>query len=356
MFKTLLRALLLGLLVGATNFAAAASVALSKDHPDVYYVKEGDTLWDIATSFLQNPWEWPAIWQKNEQVTNPHLIYPGDELRLVFVGGEPYIDVTRGEQGQQADQGYETVRLSPQAKEQPLSGAIPTVALDSIQTFLLQGLVVDDEQIEDAPYLLGGVDSRENWGRGDTIYVRDPVNQWKEINHSYSIYRVGDRYIDPDSKEILGNEAIEVGQLKLIKRDGDIATMLVETSRQNLQQGDRIFSAERHQRQATYFPKAPSEKIDGQIIRLFGAVQSVARNDVVAINRGTREGLQESDILQIMQPGEVVHDKNMKQFVRLPSSKAGTLLLFRVFDKVSYGLIVESFLPVNMADKVINPE
>lgn len=356
MFKTLLRALLLGLFIGSANLAAAASVALSKDHPSVYYVKEGDTLWDIAASFLQNPWEWPAIWQKNEQVTNPHLIYPGDELRLVYVDGEPRIDVKRGDQGQQADKGYETVKLSPQAKEQPLSGAIPTVSLSSIQSFLLQGLVVSDEQIKDAPYLLGGVDGRENWGRGDTIYVRDPVNQWKEVDHSYAIYRVGERYVDPETKEILGNEAIEVGRLKLVKREGDIATMLVETSRQNLQQGDRIFSSERHQRQATYFPKAPTEKVDGQIIRLFGAIQSVARNDVVAVNRGTREGLQEGDILRVLQPGEVIHDTNMKQFVQLPSNEAGTLLMFRVFDKVSYGLVVESQLPVNVADKVVNPE
>lgn len=355
MIKSLLRALLLGLLLG-TSMVASADVVLKSDHPSTYYVKEGDTLWTIASKFLQEPWQWPQIWQNNQQIPNPHLIYPGDVLRLNYVDGQPQVTVERGEQGQQAASGYPTVKLSPKATVQPIGAAIPAVSLDAIQSFLLDAQVTTPEQIEQAPYLLGGEDSREIWGAGDTVYVRDPVNKWNKVSATYGVYQVGERFVDPDTKEILGYEALQVGHVKLLSKEGDIATMQVMDSRQGLQAGDRILPTVRHEQMATYFPDLPEKPIDGRIIRMFGAVTSTARNNVVVINRGAREGLKEGNLLEIDKTGEVVKDKQMKQYVQLPSQKAGTLLLFRVYDKVSYGLIMQSLLPISMDDRVRTPK
>lgn len=357
MIKSLLRMLLLGSLLGTTLTALADAPNLRSDQPGTYYVKEGDTLWDIASKFLQEPWQWPQIWQKNTQVSNPHLIYPGDVLRLNYVNGQPQISVERGEQGQQADSGYPTVKLSPKAQEHSIAAAIPTVSLDAIQSFLMEGQVTNANQMKQSPYLLGGVDSREMWGRGDTIYVRDPVNKWKETASSeYGVYRTGERYVDPETKEVLGYEAVLVGHVRMVTKKGDIATMKVVDSRQDLQVGDRILPGVAHEQIATYFPDAPDGDINGRIIRMFGAVNSVARNDVVVVNKGQREGLREGNLLEIIQPGEMIKDTQMKQFVRLPAQKAGTLLLFRVFDKVSYGLIMQSTQPITMNDRVKNPK
>lgn len=355
MIKSLLRALFLGLLLSA-SMVASASVTLKGDHPSTYYVKEGDTLWTIASKFLQQPWQWPQIWQHNQQIPNPHLIYPGDVLRLNYVAGEPQITVERGEVGKQAASGYPTVKLSPKAQVQPISAAIPSVSLDAIQSFLLDGQVTNPEQIKQSPYLLGGEDSREIWGVGDTVYVRDPINKWKKVNATYGVFQVGERYVDPETKEILGYEALLIGHVKLLSKKGDIATMQIIDSRQGLQAGDRILPSVRHEQIATYFPELPDKAIEGRIIRMFGAVDSTARNNVVVINKGAREGLKEGNLLQIDKTGEVVKDKQMKQYVQLPSQKAGTMLLFRVFDKVSYGLIMQSLLPISITDTVTTPK
>jgi hypothetical protein len=362
MIKSLLRILFLGLLLlGVSTSTFAAGVTLAKNHPDVYYVKDGDTLWGIASKFLQDPWQWPAIWQENQQIPNPHLIYPGDKLRLTYVNGQPRITLERGAQGQQAEamknSNYPIVKLSPEMKSQPLAAAIPSVSLDSVQTYLMNGQVVDSDEIQGAPYLLASQAGTEIWGEGDVVYVRDPKHQWKNDSSSnYGVYRVGERYVDPETKEVLGYEALLIGHLQLLKVEGDVATMKVTDSRQGLRAGDRIFGTVRHEQLATFFPKAPDENIKGRIIRLFGAVRSVARNDVVVINKGAREGLKEGNLLELEKPGDVVEDEQMNQYVKLPNQRVGTLLLFHVFDRVSYGLIMKSLQPISMDDLAVTPE
>ncbi len=355
MIKSLLRVLMLSLLMG-TPFAAMASVNLKTSHPDTYYVKQGDTLWDIAGKFLQEPWQWPEIWQINQDIPNPHLIYPGDVLHLTYVNGEPRITVERGEQGKAANNGYPTVKLSPSAEAQPLNSAIPTVPLAAIQSFLKKGQVVTEKQLKTAPYLLGGQDGRTTYAEGDIVYVRDPINHWKNSARSFGIYRTGVRYIDPETREVLGYEALLVGHLKMIRKKDGVATMKVINSKRGLHKGDIILPTVRHKRLARYFPETPDQDVHAQIIRLFGAVYSVGRNSVVVINKGKREGLEEGDLLAIRRDGEVVKDPKLEQFVELPDRRIGSLLLFHVYDKVSYGLIMKSVIPVRMNDKVITPK
>lgn len=357
MIKMILRTLLISILLGVYTFAVAG-VQLKSDHPNTYYVKDGDTLWDIASKFLQEPWEWPAIWQENQQIDNPHLIYPGDVLHLNMVNGQPQLTVERGKQGQAANNGHPTVKLSPQIESQPINTAIPAVSLSSIQSFLRSAQVKTRSELKSFPYLLAGEDGRNIFSTDEIVYARDSVNQWDNhhVGDRVGVYRVGERYIDPETKEILGYEALQVGHLQVIDIEGDVATLKIVDSRQGLRAGDRILPSVPHKQLARYFPVPPETPIDGRIIRLFNAVNHVGRNDVVVINKGAREGLEEGNLLQINEPGEVVKDEEAEQLVKLPSRNVGSLLLYRVFDKVSYGLIMTSIKPITKEDHVVTPE
>lgn len=371
MKNSLLRALTAGILLMAFG-AASAQVALKDDHPDVYYVKEGDTLWDIATTFLDSPWRWPEIWHVNEQIGNPHLIYPGDVIRVERdENGDPKLVMERGKkdsassemQGEasvqpqpQPEGDGRTVELSPKMKEVPQDTAIPSVSLKEIQPFLQSGQVVTRQEIAGAPNVVGGQDARVTFGQGDTIYARDRQKRWNSRPADYGIYRVGEEYVDPETREILGYEARRVGQARVTEVDGDIAVLNVHASSEDIRADDRLFmSRNREEVRASFQPSGPSEEVTGSIIRFFGRLNSVAKNDVVVIDRGRRDGLEPGNMLAVYQAKRVVRDGVSDQLVSLPSVKAGSLLLFRVFDKVSYGLVVESKKPLKKKDVVTNP-
>jgi nucleoid-associated protein YgaU len=367
MKNSLLRALTAGVLLMAFG-AASAQVALKDDHPDVYYVKEGDTLWDIATTFLDSPWRWPEIWHVNEEISNPHLIYPGDVIRVERDGdGEPKLVMERGKKESASPDAQEqarpqpegegrTVELSPKMKEVPQETAIPSVSLKEIQPFLQGGAVVSRQEIAGAPNVVGGQDARVTFGQGDTIYARDRQKRWNDRPADYGIYRVGEEYVDPETREILGYEARRVGQARVTEVEGDMAVLHVHASSEDIRADDRLFmSRNRDEVRANFQPSGPSEPVTGSIIRFFGRLNSVAKNDVVVIDRGQRDGLEPGNMLAVYQDQRVVRDEVSDQLVSLPSVKAGSLLLFRVFDKVSYGLVVESKKPLKKKDVVTNP-
>lgn len=354
MKNSLLRALTAGVLLIAFG-AASAQVALKDDHPQTYYVKEGDTLWDIASKFLNNPWQWPELWHVNEEIGNPHLIYPGDVIKLRYDdNGEPQLTVERGDHGRMAEAGG-VVKLSPKAREVPLDTAIPAIPLGTIQAFLKDGLVVTREEIAEAPYVVGGQDGRIAFGQGDRVYARDPVGQWNDLVQSYGFYQVGEEYVDPETNEILGYEALEVGLGQVADHDGEVLTLDVVASSQDIRIRDRIFTTRERKVQSIFYPTAPDKKIEARIIRFFGRVSSVARNDVVVINKGVRDGLKAGDVLEVFHKGEVVQDKLADELIQLPRVKAGSMILFRVFEKVSYGLILSSTHPIYKKDIVTNP-
>lgn len=363
MKNSLLRALTAGVLLLAFG-AASAQVALKEDHPDVYYVKEGDTLWDIATTFLDSPWRWPEIWHVNEEIENPHLIYPGDVIHVERgENGEPRLVMERGEESQQPESTGEgdtgegdTVKLSPEMREVPQDTAIPSVSLKEIQPFLQRGQVVTRQEIATAPNVVGGQDGRVAYGARDTVYARDRQQRWNERPADYGIYRVGEEYVDPETREILGYEARQVGQARVTEVDGDIATLNVHSSTEEIRDNDRLFmSRNREEIRSVFHPSGPDEEVTGSIIRFFGSLNSVAKNDVVVIDRGRRDGLKAGNMLAVYQARRTVQDEVSDQLVSLPAVKSGSLLLFRVFDKVSYGLVVESERPLQKQDVVTNP-
>ena len=241
MMKSVQRALAFGLLVSLSGLAAA-QVMLKDGHPGKYFVKNGDTLWDISARFLEEPWQWPEIWQINEEIRNPHLIYPGDEIRLTYVNGEPRLSVKRGVEEKTLPNG--TVKLTPKVREIANDEAIPAIPAGAIAAYLKEGLVVSREEIAEAPYIVGGRDRRVIFGEGDTVYARDVKDEWADLQRGYGFYRVGEQYVDPDTNEVLGYEARQIGLGRVADHDEDMLTLRVTRSSEDLRIDDRLFSTE----------------------------------------------------------------------------------------------------------------
>jgi nucleoid-associated protein YgaU len=339
--KKILTLIIAALLAGA---AVASSVALKPGHPQRYVVVKGDTLWDIAAKFLKNPWQWPNIWYANPQVKNPHLIYPGDTLTLVWVNGKPQIRIRRGRP---------TIKLSPHARAIPLDKAIPTIPLSAIGPFLNRTRVVGKDELEKSPYIVSHADNRVIAGANQRVYVRGI-----KVSHGqYAVVRKGDVYTDPVTKEVLGYEATYIGTASL-ERPGDPATLrLLDTTREALM-GDRLLASSGQDFNTNFMPHAPRKKVNGQIISVVDGVSQIGQHQVVVINRGKREGMEVGHVLAVYQKGETVPDlvtPNRKDKVKLPDERAGLLMVFRTFDKVSYALVMRATRAMHVYDYVRNP-
>lgn len=347
---------LLAVTIGLTAAAGAATDDIAQylrdDHPDVYTVVKGDTLWDISGRFLERPWLWPEVWRINPQIENPHLIYPGDSIHLVWVDGQPQLRLERGDAGRTVRlTPSDTEKLSPSVRATPLESAIPAIRLDAIQGFLVQNRVVQPGELDAAPYVVQGESERIVLGGGDRLYVRGSLPD----SESFSIVRKGPLYVDPDTDEVLGREATYIGLGQAVSQDQDIATMLVSSTREEVQIGDRILPTEERRLESTFFPSAPSTPTDGQIISVFGGVTQVGQFDVVVINRGEREGIVPGNVMAIYKRGALARDRVANETIRLPSERAGLLMVFRTFDKLSYGLVLETERPLAVSDQVRNP-
>jgi nucleoid-associated protein YgaU len=351
-----LRHVALGLALGLAFTASASSSGVSEylrpDHPDVYTVVKGDTLWDISGRFLQRPWLWPELWRVNPQIENPHLIYPGDRISLVWVDGQPQFRLDRGDAGRTYRMTpSDTERLTPSIRATPLESAIPAIRLDAIQAFLVQNRVVAPGDLEAAPYVVQGESERLVVGAGDRLYVRGALPD----SESVSIVRNGPLYVDPVTAEVLGREATYIGLGRAVAQDGDIATLAVTSTREEVHVGDRILPTEERRLEASFYPSAMDRELEGQIISVFGGVSQVGQFDVVVINRGEREGLQPGTVFAIYKRGALAHDRIAKENIRLPSERAGLVMVFRTFDKLAYGLVLETERPLAVLDQVRNP-
>ena len=344
----------IGLSLGFAGTALADDISqhLKPGHPDVYTVVKGDTLWDISGTFLSKPWLWPEIWQINPQIENPHLIYPGDQIALVYVDGQPRLQLTRGDAGRTVRlTPSDTVSLKPQIRATPLESAIPTISLDAIQGFLVQNRVVEPALLDAAPYVVEGEAERLVLGAGDRVYVRGTLDE----NESYSIVRRGPLYVDPETEEILGREATYIGLGQAVAQDPDIATLSVNSTREEVQIGDRILPTEERRVAANFFPSAPQGQIEGQIISVFSGVTQVGQYDVVVINRGERENIEVGNVLAIYKRGSLARDRIANELIRLPSERAGLMMIFRTFEKLSYGLVLTADRALAVNDEVRNP-
>ncbi|ANO52882.1 hypothetical protein BA177_00480 [Woeseia oceani] len=333
------------------NIQPLNRVPLASGHPDEYVVKRGDTLWDIAGQFLQDPWHWPEVWYVNPQVENPHLIYPGDVLALVMIDGQPRITL-RGS----------AYRLSPQARITPLDAAVTSIPYEQIASFLSRGMVLERSQIDSLPYVLATRGQRMIAAAGNDVYVRG--GEPAAPGTRYSIVHVGDELVDPDDNKVVGYQGIFVGEGAL-SRGGDPATVsLTDTNREALT-GDRLIP-ESVDIPLNFFPKAPDTDVDGKIISVVDGVSLIGQYQVVVLNRGARDGIAPGDVLTVFQSGEEVRDRFARgsdgflpsfggEKVRLPDEQAGTVMVFKVYDRIGYGLVMQATSEIRVFDAVRSP-
>ncbi|RDH83159.1 MAG: peptidoglycan-binding protein [endosymbiont of Galathealinum brachiosum] len=345
------------------------SFQLAADHPREYIVKKGDTLWDIASMFLQDPWFWPEIWQRNPQVQNPHLIYPGDILTLTYVNGVPRIQVARAAEGEDVIRrestdtgGRKVVKLSPSIHRQTLNEAIPSIPADAVRQFLTRPRVVSEDEWANAPYIVGSDDAHLVLGANNKVYVRGELDKERS---RYSVFREGNRLVDPDTDELLGFEVVYAGEIRIHKYATPSSGLLLSTSREVLV-GDRLLPTDKSAIDQQYFPRLPDNYVDGKVISLFDAISSIAKYQVAVINRGSNDNLEVGHLLATYQAGGYAKDRFLDRTSRdrddedkleilLPDERSGLMMLFKVFDKVSYGLILKSTRTISNGDKVDKP-
>jgi len=333
-------------LVGILGVAIAAEDFVNPDHPARYTVKKGDTLWDISALFLRDPWRWPDIWYVNPQVQNPHLIYPGDVLELSYVNGKPQLRVVK--------QGPRVVKLSPQVRATPWSGAIPTVPIDAIAPFLSRPYVVEEGQMEQAPYVVDFADEHIVGGAGMRAYVRaiDQADQRK-----FDVVRPGGPYKDAETGEVLGYQAEYVGS-GLLRRTGDPATVFINETDLEVTVGDRLLPVTSDKAVEDFYPRAPASEVHGAIIDVLNGVAQIGQYNVVVLDRGARDGLVPGTVLRVDQRGETVRDTvadDPRTMVTLPDETAGLIMVFRTFDRVSFALVMEAQRSMHVLDKIRNP-
>jgi hypothetical protein len=344
----------------AGSGARADEIKLAENAPDRYVVVKGDTLWGISAKFLKDPWRWPDVWGLNrEEVKNPHWIYPGDVLVLDFTGNTPRLrkEGTAGIGGEGSDAEWRLMetKLSPTIRRQSLAvGAISSIPAAAIQPFLGRPLLVGEQELNAAPALVAGPENRVVLSAGDTAFAKGVV--WEE-GAGWSVYRPGRTFIDPDTKEVLGREAIYLGDAQ-ISEFGEVSTVLLTKSVAEIAPGDRLAKSPPVEA-LSYVPHAPASMIKGRVIAGPGdTVTEIGSKQVVIINRGSREGMEIGHVLALYRDRPSVTPANAtdrSEKIRLPAERTGMLFIFRVFDKVSYGLVLNSTRPVNVLDVVQTP-
>lgn len=315
---------------------------LNAEVPEQYEVITGDTLWDISALFLRDPWMWPEIWHANQQIANPHLIYPGDIISLVYVDGRPKLMLSRNREE----------KRSPQVRAEDHRAPIPALPLETIENFLSKNRVASDSALRSAPYVLGGYERRLLVGIGDDFYARGDFSN-QRLN--YGIYRRGAAYIDPFSGEVLGIRAQSVGRAQVKTVNDDIATLGTTYAEGEIRAKDRLLSREDNLLPSIFYPRAPEGEVEAVVVSVEGGVRNAGALDVVAINRGDRDGLRAGDTLAIYKTGETVKDQVTKRPIRLPDERIGLLMVFRSYQKMSFGLVLVADRQLDLGDLARNP-
>jgi hypothetical protein len=338
----------------------AQSSLLRSDYPDSYIVADGDTLWNIASQFLQDPQRWVDVWQPDPYLDNPDLIYPGDTLRISFVGGSPRVLVQRGDR--------EEARLGPVIREQALASAIPAIALESIENSFTRNRIIPPELYEAAPYIVDNVGDNLAIGTGDEVYVR---GQWPLGTTSFEVYRPSREYMDDTGKVVIGLEVEYLGFASITNSESDeIKRVVINNSSKEIRIGDRLLIREQSRIGATIFPTEPVNEVEGSIIAFMANEAMASQLDTVVIDLGLDDSMAVGDIQAITQEGSRLVDQverdrmgfqeRMSAIFRgkrleLPGNEIGTVLVYKVFDQHSYAVILSSLEPIELYNRVANP-
>jgi hypothetical protein len=387
---------ILGLVWGSVQ---AQDVELREDRPREYVVQEGDTLWDIASRFLARPWQWPAIWQANEQIPNPHLIYPGDVISLEFIGGQPRLTSARDDSIR---------RLGPRIRREDATGPISTIPYDAIEPFLQHPRVVSPEELEALPYVIANYDQRGYAGPGDRTYVRglEDARVGQEVTIAHLTYQFEDRtrsedhqvlrsnrmsfgpskvphYERPASNlwrntfgqferfnfPVIGYELWEAARGRVIQ-SGDPAIIEITSGRREVKEGNLILPVDYHVKETSFHPRAMDEVPEhGRVLTVSEAGYGIGHFQIVAISLGTQDDVAAGHTFSVFHPGERIRDEQKyplmsraafresdRRFVTLPDEYAGHVMVFRAFERVSYAIVLDGAREIVANDHLAHPD
>jgi len=376
---------------------------LAADAPNDYTVVKGDTLWGIAGRFLKDPWKWPQIWEMNrDEIKNPHWIYPGNVIHLDKTGANPRLTMggpgvpsgdTGPSGGTEAQAQANVVHVDPRSRVEPLERAIPSIPGSAIGPFLTQPMVVEKGGLDNSPVILATQESRVILGEGDTMYA-DKIGNTDGVN--WQVFRPGNALVDPDTGELLGYEAKYLGDAR-VSRFGNPTTLRITKAREEIDSGDRLMPA-RETSFPSYVPRAPDKPIKGVIMSVDGGVVELGQFQIVTINRGARDGIEVGHVLasyhrgQIVSAGGTTHASDLAlgfqtpgwwnkltgstpapvptndpsgdqpagarlegHPVQIPDERNGLIFVFRVFEKMSYGMVMKATRPLYVGDVVQTP-
>ena len=360
----------------------AQPAAMQDNAPERYTVQRGDTLWGISGRYLKEPWRWPELWKMNQdQLKNPHLIYPGDVIVLDRSSSEPRLSLVR----------LDTTKLEPKVRSEPsLNSAVPSILPSVIEPFLSKPMVVGENELDAAPRIVATADDRVTLGPGDRAFVKGIT---KAQGDQWQIFRRGDPLVDPDNNQILGYEAVYLGEAQ-VHQHGEVATVEITKSVQEIYRNDRLLPLGKQTPVFAYVPQPPKSPVKGRIISTYGGLQETGPLSIVTLSKGSRDGLQVGTVLAIERSqtsarysqrtaplfgragpsgseaprtyysetippratltarGEAITNKDIAQ---LPDQRYGLVMVFRTFDRASFALVMEASRPVTVSDYVTNP-
>jgi hypothetical protein len=383
------KAWLAGVLLAGVHWGVYAAdeqrkpIAVRPDSPASYTVQQGDTLWDIAGRFLEQPWQWPQVWQVNPQIQDPDLIYPGDTITLSYVDGQPVLSVNRqnapaasaqaSASTQPSDSasvpaGIRTERRSPSVRRDALVSPIPAIPLDRINAFLSKNSVMPEAELTKAPYLLGERQGKTIMGTSDEVFAR---GEWTNGVITYDIVREGRKFADPDSGEVLGVEALMVGSATITGYNDDRALMRIDSVVMDGRIGDRLVPRQAAALEASYLPQPPAFEVNAAIVSIGTGNVIGGQYDTLVLNVGSEAGLAPGNLLSVQQPGVVLEDEvgHLSAWQRLrsafsskgddkvefPGKNIGSVLIYKVYDHASLGFVLSSSESIRPEDRVVTP-
>ncbi len=338
-----------------TEQAPRETIIYEPESAELYTVQKGDTLWDISSHFLRDPWLWPEIWYKNPQIDNPHLIYPGDQLAIIYIGGQKRVQlVKRGDVFKQT-QGLKVVKISPRIHSKPLDSSIPSIPIDSIRQLLARPIVIDEKELASAAYILSSVDQHLANSTDDVIYVRGIDPNSKE--GKYHIFRPNKPIEDTITGEVYGYESLYLGEAKILKH-GDPASLRITSSTREILRDDRLIPVGNLDLERDFFPTPANADIDGRVISILDGISQVGQFSTIAINLGARDNIQVGNLIQINHLGDVVRDRyeaDPNFLIKLPDERSGIALVIKTYEKMSFCLILEAVTPIKVDDLIVSP-
>ncbi len=324
-------------------------IVIKPSAPETYVVVKGDTLWDISTMYLQDPWYWPEIWHANPQIANPHLIFPGDVITLYYVGGKPRLTVDGGPR----IEGLPTNKLEPQIRTSDLSTDDLVIPVQSVQSFIIRPDVLDEKSVNGAPYIVGTQEGRLIYGEGYTVYVKGLEDA--KPNDQFDIYHPNKKLYDPDTGKVLGIETLYVGSA-VVLAGGEPATVKLSKMTREALRNDILFPSDDFNQDRNFMPHPPPEGMSAKIISLHKALVQVGQYQVAVIDVGAKDGVEKGHVFVTYRKGSVVAEGPRSNRLgaysktQLPDEKSGLMMIFRVLDEVSYGLMMDSLIPVRIGD------